>query len=336
MAKMPRVRVVIPTYNRAAILTDALHSVNRQSFRDFEVVVVDDGSEDGTAELLEGWSQQQNQLYVIRQKNSGVAIARNAAISLPGDYEYVAFLDSDDVWADTHLEDSISALDSYADSPLVCGRRLVFDPNGAISKGLHEEWESDPMDLFGQTGDALPNARLLDQRRCQTSLFRGIFSPWTSSVVVRRSSVSREFWFCPELRVMEDVDFYLDLAVRPFIYLTAVQGYYRIFGENLTQSKDLASPKALISQQNVYLFNKRKIRLCRSFSDYFFLRREISSTCYLMGQCMAEQGKERNSRGYYLRSLLNYPSFLAFGSFVSSHLPPSLRRYIRTALFKKK
>src|SRR6266849_1500345 len=86
--------IVIPTYNRAQLLAHALESVWRQRFRDYEVIVVDDGSNDETQAYLHGLN---NKVRVIRQENRGPGAARNiGAHQAHGDY--VAFLDSDDLW----------------------------------------------------------------------------------------------------------------------------------------------------------------------------------------------------------------------------------------------
>lgn len=95
-----RISVVIPTYNRADVLERAIHSVLSQTFPPLEVIVVDDGSEDHTPELLD---QQFPQVSYLHQANRGVSSARNLGISQArGDW--IAFLDSDDEWLPTKLE----------------------------------------------------------------------------------------------------------------------------------------------------------------------------------------------------------------------------------------
>ena len=86
--------VAIPTFNRGELLLRTLESVWQQTFRDFEVIVVDDGSTDGTCERLRG---QTDRLRLMEQANSGPGAARNAAMRVARG-QYVAFLDSDDIW----------------------------------------------------------------------------------------------------------------------------------------------------------------------------------------------------------------------------------------------
>jgi glycosyltransferase involved in cell wall biosynthesis len=90
---MPRVSVIIPTFNRKRFLAEALESVGSQTFVDFEIIVVDDGSTDGTDETVSGMPG----VRLLKQPNRGVSSARNAGIEASNG-EWIAFLDSDDLW----------------------------------------------------------------------------------------------------------------------------------------------------------------------------------------------------------------------------------------------
>jgi len=106
---MPLVSVVIPTYNRADLICETINTVLQQTFRDFEVIVVDDGSTDGTDGVLE--ERYGTSIRLIRQANAGEGEARNAGIA-QADGKYVAFLDSDDLWLPPKLESQIELLTS--------------------------------------------------------------------------------------------------------------------------------------------------------------------------------------------------------------------------------
>jgi glycosyltransferase involved in cell wall biosynthesis len=103
----PSVSIVIPTYNRAHCVARAVESILAQTFRDFEVIVVDDGSEDDTAEVLAKFG---DRIHLIRQENRGVSGARNAGIRAARG-KWVAFLDSDDEWHPTKLERQVESLE---------------------------------------------------------------------------------------------------------------------------------------------------------------------------------------------------------------------------------
>jgi glycosyltransferase involved in cell wall biosynthesis len=118
--KSPEVSVIIPTYNRRELVQRALDSVFAQTCRDFEVIVVDDGSTDGTRAAVEG----RPGVRYLFQDNAGPARARNVAMRQARG-ELIAFLDSDDVWWPDFLETQIGVLERYRDVALVCARSIV-------------------------------------------------------------------------------------------------------------------------------------------------------------------------------------------------------------------
>lgn len=106
----PRVSIVLPTYNRADTLSRALESVMAQSFEDYELLVVDDGSTDATADVLSTFKDKR--IHTISQENMGVGRARNRALGeARGDL--IAFLDSDDAWTPHHLSLATAFFDAH-------------------------------------------------------------------------------------------------------------------------------------------------------------------------------------------------------------------------------
>jgi len=124
---MPKVTVVIPTYNRADLIGGTLESVREQTFADWECIVVDDGSTDGTEEVVQQFAEQDERFHYVRQPNAGVCVARNRGISLARG-KYVAFLDSDDHFAPNKLEWQVAALDGDSGAVLVYGNTLQCSP----------------------------------------------------------------------------------------------------------------------------------------------------------------------------------------------------------------
>jgi len=114
---MSLVSVIVPTYNRRDTIRAAIASVQRQTFQDWELIVVDDGSTDGTASLIEGSDPR---LVLIRQENQGVNAARNAAM-LRARGRYISFLDSDDEWLPHHLELSVAFFRAHPEENFLSG-----------------------------------------------------------------------------------------------------------------------------------------------------------------------------------------------------------------------
>ena len=123
----PLVSVVIPTFNRAKVVTRAIDSVLEQTYRNCEVIVVDDGSTDDTADVLRSYK---DKIVYIQQKNAGPSAARNRGIR-ESKGEFIAFLDSDDLWFATKLERQAGLLtDAGPETPCCLCDSLIRMPGG--------------------------------------------------------------------------------------------------------------------------------------------------------------------------------------------------------------
>ena len=126
MPSRPLFTVVIPTFNRRELIKQCLASVWRQNFSDYEVIVIDDGSTDGTWEYLQ---TERDRVTSIRQANGGPGKARNlGAKHAQGDY--LAFLDSDDLWFDWTLQTFAKILSEHPELSSLCGRLKPFSSFG--------------------------------------------------------------------------------------------------------------------------------------------------------------------------------------------------------------
>lgn len=93
---MPQISLIIPLYNAEKYLVPCLESVARQSFRDFEVLCINDGSQDGTEAIVKGFAEKDSRFRLINQENAGCSAARNHGIAV-AEAPYIAFLDQDDM-----------------------------------------------------------------------------------------------------------------------------------------------------------------------------------------------------------------------------------------------
>jgi glycosyltransferase involved in cell wall biosynthesis len=116
--------VIIPTYNRAEVLPSAIESLLTQTYKDFEIIIVDDGSTDNTRKVLESYLAKPNIRYVY-QENQKQAAARNNGICHSRS-EYLAFLDSDDLWYPEKLDLQVKALDEHPDVGMVYSNQMMF------------------------------------------------------------------------------------------------------------------------------------------------------------------------------------------------------------------
>ncbi|MGN0612573.1 MAG: glycosyltransferase family 2 protein [Porcipelethomonas sp.] len=132
---MPLISIIVPVYNVEKYLDRCIKSILRQSFKDFELIIVDDGSPDACPEMCDEWEKKDNRIKVIHQKNQGLSAARNAGIRI-AQGRYLSFIDSDDWISDTMIQDLYDLLiESDADIS-VCGMIKVADENTKIRAGV--------------------------------------------------------------------------------------------------------------------------------------------------------------------------------------------------------
>lgn len=134
----PEISVIIPTYNRLDFLKEAVKSVQEQSYLNFELIVVDDGSTDGTSEFLENAV-----VKSIIQENRGVSVARNAGIRVAKG-KYITFLDSDDSWQKNKLQRQVEFMTTHTDA-MVCYTDEIWIRKGVRvnpkkKHGKHSGW----------------------------------------------------------------------------------------------------------------------------------------------------------------------------------------------------
>jgi glycosyltransferase involved in cell wall biosynthesis len=189
----PAVSVIIPTYNCARYLPEAIDSVLAQTYRDFEIIVVDDGSTDSTQEVLAPYG---DQIRVIRQANAGRGAARNAGI-LAAQGEYIAFLDADDLWLPQKLERQMPL---FGERPQIawayCDYRW-FDERGVEERTVFQK----------RSLTHPPEGRmLLPLMRSEPT--------WTSTIVVRAVCFREVGLFDDSFTVAQDSDMWLRLACR--------------------------------------------------------------------------------------------------------------------------
>jgi glycosyltransferase involved in cell wall biosynthesis len=190
-----KVSVVIPCYNQARFLGEAIQSVLCQGYTDLEIIVVDDGSKDVTEEVASGYAKEDPRVRLIRQENRGLAAARNRGLAEAGG-EYVVFLDSDDRLVSGALEVWVRELEAHPGCAFVSGicRKIIGD--GSIVPG----WEQ-----FRVRDD--PYLELL--RSCPV---------YVPAVMYRRSVFDAVGGFDTSYKAAEDYDLYYRILERFPVY----------------------------------------------------------------------------------------------------------------------
>ncbi|HEU5397113.1 MAG TPA: glycosyltransferase [Verrucomicrobiae bacterium] len=196
MNAAPAISVIIPAFNSAAFVADTLRSVQAQTFRDFEVVVVDDGSTDATAEIVREFCRDDSRFQLIQQPNAGLPGARNTGIRHARG-EWVAFVDSDDLWLPEKLEKQLAAGRRDPKTNFTFTNFLIWDGTRDLGVGYPEN-------------EPLPEGDVVAQL-----IFRFLFLP--STVMLRRQTAGDGGLFDATMKIGEDWDFWLRLAARDMV-----------------------------------------------------------------------------------------------------------------------
>jgi len=226
----PAVSVIMPCYNSEATISEAVHSVEHQTFRDFELIVVNDGSTDGSRKILEELASRHSYLKVIDQKNRGLAGARNRGLAQARG-RFVAFLDSDDTWAPEFLEKMHQAMCSHPEAVLAyCGWRNIGVPKERGRPFIPPDYE-------------IPNKEETFLRGCRWPVH---------AVMTRRDAICQVGGFNETLRSCEDYDLWLRLAItRKIVRVPEVLAFYHHHeGEQLSKNHfQMATDFLLVQQQ---------------------------------------------------------------------------------------
>jgi glycosyltransferase involved in cell wall biosynthesis len=292
---MPTFSVIIPTFNRERFVTEAVQSVLRQACRDFEIIVIDDGSTDNTREALEPYK---NAIRYLHQDNRGVSAARNAGIEqATGDW--ISFLDSDDLWLEEYL--------------LTQNRNIGELPHAVahVTNAATVFEDGRRSDLFGEIhllekfGD---NHRMVFER--PYGLIVGHSHFFLQSTVIRRDVLLEAGLFKPHLSIAEDRDVMARVALKgPFSFSRSALVEIVRRRESIENLASQRTKKGLYTCRafgEVYtnLLNLPELTL----SERMITASTLSRTWRSMGNLLIMKGKKSEARRYFGKAFLLRPS----------------------------
>lgn len=274
------VSIVIPAYNAEKFILETLNSVYDQSYIDFEIIVVDDGSTDSTPQLVELEIAERSYLSLISKINEGVSIARNTGIE-QAKGEYIAVLDADDTWTKDNLLEKVKFLDSHPSYD------WVYSNLGCIT----ESNDPLPPHANGRDDDILKNILL----------WEGEVVPGPCSNVIYRSKLNEKIKFDPQFSTAADQDFTIQLAnlSRGKLIENRLVNY-RILDNSMSRNINVME----VDHIGVY----RKAKALGLFQSTLLRRKSFANMYKIMAGSWWKQGNNKlKGIKFIVKSILTYP-----------------------------
>lgn len=240
------VSIILPVFNAERFLSQCLDSILRQTYQDWELIAVDDGSKDRSLEILKSYEKRDDRIHIISKKNEGVSIARNVALSQVRG-EYIYFVDSDDIVMQDALSILIRTLESN-NATFVKSDFLPINEHGKqlfINKkqGIRRRYEG----------------KIIDSEMFYSKILMDEFFLWTC--LFRRDIIEKnKIRFIPHCRLMEDAAFIVEYLLHSSrnVYKNAcVYGYRKYEGMASEVNKDYSGDLEMI-QQSLSTAKERK------------------------------------------------------------------------------
>jgi len=300
---MPSVSVIIPLYNSEKFIGDTLDSVLSQTYQDFEIIAVDDGSIDNTSSAVR--IKNDSRIRYIRQENAGISAARNRGIAeAKGDY--IAFIDHDDKWLPDKLETQFSVLKNDIRAGLVFSNAHIIDSSGRRSNNF-----------FNITK---PSSGMVFER-----LLEGNFIP-VLTTVVRKDVFDEVGLFDQRYRIAEDWDMFLRISLKyPVIYVNRPLAEYRVHGSSFSKNRELLLTESMDIIDRLVSFAKHDAqrRMKKMRAGYWSI----------LGSLCLKKGDRLKAKRYFSNSIKD--SFFNVRPYVGlagAYLSPGISKKIGAAL----
>ncbi len=230
---MPQISVIIPAYNAEGTIVETIQSVRQQTFQDFEIIVINDGSTDRTVELVQ--TIKDRRLKVFSYENGGLSVARNRGI-VRATNEFIAFLDADDLWTADKLELQLVALQQNPEAGVAYSWTCFMD-----------------VDEQGKAVSFLPSPQYSFAGNVYKNLLVSDFVHSGSNTLIRRKAIDTAGEFDPALKSCEDWDYWLRLATKwHFVVVPKHQILYRRTPNAMSSKVEVMKEASLISIEKAY------------------------------------------------------------------------------------
>lgn len=300
---VPTVSVIIPAYNAEQYIAETLASVENQTLKDIEIIVVDDGSKDNTAAVVQAFPS----VRYVRKSNGGVSAARNHGASLAHG-EFLAFLDADDIWHPDKLRQQVQALSLHPECNLC---------------RTHITTKFENLQQFRQSSEA--NSTEYD---IESNLAASFLDPYftTSTVMVRREAFDLVGGFDTKLRIAEDIDFYLKiLAPGPMVLFMKESLVYKRPVVGSLGDDSAAGYVQLLAVYHRFLAEHPHVQKALG-------RVVVDKAFYHLYTCLARSmmwvGRNQEARSAALNAMKHGPNKLACQLFLEACVPIGVKQLL--------
>nr|WP_315248406.1 glycosyltransferase family 2 protein [uncultured Flavobacterium sp.] len=289
---MPFFSIVVPVYNKANHIEDTLKSVFSQTFNDYEIIIINDGSTDDSEAIILGFDDNRIQFY--SQKKQGVSIARNIGIE-KSNGKLIAFLDADDCWFSNHLEELANLYHNFPDCGMYCSRYKIKTTENHFQtphfNGIENSFRGIVTDYF-----------------FSNSPFR---ISWTSSLSIPKKVLDEIGGFTPGVTNGQDLELWTKIGITYNVAITnKITAIYNFHIPDSLAKNNISSMKLMDFEQ--FKIAEQKNSSLKKFLDLY--RIEYGLRYYIFGHKdkmkFYLQDIEKKSLGLKIRLLLHLPSFL--------------------------
>jgi glycosyltransferase involved in cell wall biosynthesis len=266
------VLIVMPAYNREALIAEAIASVRSQTYPHWRLVIVDDASTDSTLQIAKKLAQNDTRIEVLEMNHCGCSAARNAALSrVNSQIEFIGFLDSDDVWYPDALTTLVQTLRSNQDCVGSHGVALIVDSNGNPHRsGSVQVWPPNRKGIKG----FIPRDYSASSKTDFTMLVYGNFVP-IGATLVRKWVFDKVGQFNPNIYACEDWEMWIRISsIGPFAYVNKELYKYRVHASNSPRPPDklFLQEKEIFSgiYKSSYITNSQRTTLIRGYRAHQF------------------------------------------------------------------
>ena len=300
-----RFSVVIPLYNKEHYIVNTINSVLSQTYQDYELIVVDDGSKDNSYEVAK--TIQSERMILFHQENQGVAVARNTGVE-NAKGEYVAFLDADDCWYPNYLEEISKLIDNFSESDIFVTAYRIVMGNEKYHFSAH----------LSDEPTLLPSYWITFKNAYDTV--------WTSATAIRRSAIEKAGLFTPGEKIGQDLDLWARVARNnPLVAYSpeVCVDYNRDAEQNARTRVKIAHPKAFLGVLTEEMANSRWTDEEKKWMENKYNKK---MTVYVFTSIIA--GERKQARTVLKRWKQEHNNKYIFPLYCASFLPNGINKFV--------